>query len=213
MFVNPAIFKKMVKGAYEAGGLGVARTRNKYVIAGNYWCLRCRADAFPAKARAAVVELVSEFPAKGERFIDYKHEEKQRDDFIAHWRFWDENEIETLTGDEQKPEPTCVYIGGGKDTFRMWQKQNGDIIFVPAATDGLVNTKFIDVSCETAPTQAVSLYDNKEKKTDMLYWNNNCCELWVVAAKELVDMKGETAVFETELLGSTLWQQSLGTTI
>lgn len=208
MFINPSIFKKMAKSAFEHGGLSVARTKEHYVIAGNYWCVRVKPEAFPAKARAAVVELTSEFPAIGEKYIAYKHEDKQWDCFNGSWRWCDEGEEQTLNGKERKPVPTCIYIGG-LTPFRMWQtEEDTEPLFIPQATDGLVSTKFIELTCETAPSEPVSLWAENEI-VDEVYWKNNCCELWITASKKLADGQGEDALFETELLGSYRWQQAM----
>lgn len=209
MFINTSLFKKMVKNAYTGGGLSVARQRQKYVIAGNWWCLKVRADAFPAKAKAAVIELVSDFPREGEKFISYKREEKQWDMFNPTW--------ENIAGEGYKvekpeisiePKPTCAYFQTTKGILRMWQEKEGRILFAPAQLDGLVGGEFIDKTIETIQSRPICLCP-EQSASDVLYWYNNCCELWISCAR-LVRKTDDTVDADiTEKLGNIKWQQSL----
>lgn len=195
----------MVKDAFDKGGLSVARQRQKYVIAGNWWCLRVRADAFPAKARAAVIELVSEFPQIGECYIAYKSEDKQHSIFNTRWEKWvdDKNQVDELT-DKIEPIPTCLCIQGKGSEYRVWQKDTNRVLFVPAKVDGLVGSSYIDRSIETPPDVPICLYPDR-KHHDTIYWKNSCCELWVACSKEIISNAGIESAYQLKALESIRW--------
>ncbi len=76
MFINTQIFKKLVKEAFNQGAMNLSRVGKDYIIHGNYWAISAKAEQFPNKEKAAVVELAGDMPAEGESFLLSK-EEKQ----------------------------------------------------------------------------------------------------------------------------------------
>lgn len=208
MFVNTSLFKTMTKEAFARGGLSVARIRQRYVIAGNWWCLRVRGDAFPAKAKAAVIELVSEFPQIGEKYTAYKSEDKQRETFNTRWSKWleERNQVDapTKANWETEPKPTGVYVQGSDTNYRIWQTEDKKVLFVPAKVDGLVSNTHIDRRMETDVDMPICLYP-ENKHSDVLYWKNNCCELWVACAKEIMSRESTEGDYQLKVLESIQW--------
>lgn len=210
MFINTSILKKMIKNAYAGGGVSVARLRQKYVIAGDWWCIRVRADAFPAKDRAAAIEFISEFPQTGEKFTVSASEEKKYGEFNERWRnMANEKYVQSVPDSIVSPIPTCLFLEGTEKMCRMWQGEDKKIFIVPEQVDNLVSSKHIDKKIEMEPDAPISIIP-EAKMSDVLYWKNNCCELWVACARGILDKFDEKEDREKEeALKYTDWPKTL----
>lgn len=68
MFLNKTKFKKMIKEAYNGGGLRVGRIYDGLVISNGTWISWTREGDIPNWLKAAVMELTGELPEEGDLF-------------------------------------------------------------------------------------------------------------------------------------------------
>lgn len=68
MFLNKTKFKKMMKEAYNGGGLRVGRIYDGLVISSGTWISWTREGDVPNWLKAAVIELAGELPEEGDMF-------------------------------------------------------------------------------------------------------------------------------------------------
>lgn len=68
MFLNKTKFKKMMKEAYNGGGLRVGRIYDGLVISNGTWISWTREGDVPNWLKAAVIELAGELPEEGDMF-------------------------------------------------------------------------------------------------------------------------------------------------
>lgn len=68
MFLNKTKFKKMMKEAYNGGGLRVGRIYDGLVISNGAWISWTREGDIPNWLKAAVIELAGELPEEGDMF-------------------------------------------------------------------------------------------------------------------------------------------------
>lgn len=66
MLLNLRIFKKLVKEAYNGGGLIVGREGEEYILCDGSWIIRIKEEAFEKEYKAAVIEHVGDLPRDGE---------------------------------------------------------------------------------------------------------------------------------------------------
>lgn len=74
MFLNKSVFKRLVKAAYNNGRLAVGDIYGGILIDGKFWRVWCAEGHMPNWAKAALVELIGEFPDVGQ-FLGYKKNE------------------------------------------------------------------------------------------------------------------------------------------
>ena len=175
MFMDVQIFKKMLKGAYDGIGLSVARQRDKYIFAGNYWCMKVRRDCIQKKAKAAAIEIIGEFPEDGENFVIRKKEEKRSDEFNMRWA----EKIYEFGKVDEKPlfRKTAILQQYGSSMYRYWQSEEKDIVLVPEIITGLIEGQII----KDRETELEGPYkiENWDYFKGMMYWRNNAGELYV----------------------------------
>lgn len=86
MFINPAIFKKIIKNSYGKEGLTIGATEEEIFLAGGYWVIRVYKSEMSKKIKAAVIELIGDMPETGEVFTCRKKESTQYE--IAENEYW-----------------------------------------------------------------------------------------------------------------------------
>ncbi len=74
MFLNKTVFKRLVKAAYNNGRLAVGDIYGGILIDGKIWRIWCAEGHMPNWAKAALVELIGEFPGVGQ-LLEYKKNE------------------------------------------------------------------------------------------------------------------------------------------
>lgn len=77
MFLNKTKFKKLVKDAYNSGGLRVGRIYGGLVICGGHWVTWTEDGYVPNWVKAAVMEFTGELPEEGYLFKAKKEEPVQ----------------------------------------------------------------------------------------------------------------------------------------
>ncbi|MBE5846218.1 MAG: hypothetical protein E7300_00900 [Lachnospiraceae bacterium] len=77
MFLNTAGFKRLLKEAWKTSGLTVWNNDGVIHIMGSYWKMIAEKKNITPAIKAALVELIDEFPAKGEAFTARKGEASQ----------------------------------------------------------------------------------------------------------------------------------------
>lgn len=87
MFLNKTMFKKMIKHAFNNGGLVVGRIYEGLVISSGYWVTWTHEGYIPNWVKAAVMEYTGELPKLGTIFKAVKNEPIQYE--IAENRFYD----------------------------------------------------------------------------------------------------------------------------
>ncbi len=82
MFVNPKEINKLIKAAYKAGGITVARNDGWYIITpGAFtWTLQAEVDELDNKIKACIMELGGALPEEGRALKLRKDEEPYVDD-------------------------------------------------------------------------------------------------------------------------------------
>lgn len=72
MFIKSAGFKRLIKEAYNNGGLKIENDGHGINICGAYWRMWIRKGYIPKKELAAIIELTGEIPEKGAGFTSTK---------------------------------------------------------------------------------------------------------------------------------------------
>lgn len=73
MFINTTKFKKMLKRAYSSSGLLMHREGDVIVLGSGVFLIRTDMKVMNKKCKAAVIELIGEFPKDGESFCVTKY--------------------------------------------------------------------------------------------------------------------------------------------
>lgn len=181
MFLDTQIFKKMIKNAYDGGGLSVAREKDKYILAGGFWCIKIRKDCLPPKAKAAVIEIVGEFPEDGENFIIRKREDKRPDEFAEKWKTM----IVQFGNIEGKPlyTKTNILHEYNFHIYRFWQSDKKRIVMLNEIFTGLIGSGNIIRDRETDPEGPYMVHE-WGLYSGLMYWKNNAGELFAATADE-----------------------------
>lgn len=164
MFLNKTRFKKMLKNAYNYGGLTVGRVYNGLVLSGNGWTVWTEEGYVPNWLKAAIMELTGELPRAECVFTAQKGEVLQFE--IA------ENEYLDLPARflEARIPFTVTPIGYSTNLteYRMLQnKKTGRIIAFPSCFYDTLDFSELDKE-ETAPTGPSS----RSEDADMMFWKN-----------------------------------------
>lgn len=64
MFINTPAFKKMLAGAYKHQNLIVGNEGDEYIFSDGTWIIRVYKDMLTNKEKAAVIEVIGEFPGQ-----------------------------------------------------------------------------------------------------------------------------------------------------
>ena len=164
MFLNKTRFKKMLKSAYNYGGLTVGRVYGGLVLSGNGWVTWTEEGYIPNWLKAAIMELTGELPRAECVFTAQKDEVLQFE--IA------ENDYLNLPerfAEARIPfHVTPIEYSTNWAEYRMLQnKQNGVIVALPSGYFDVLDFTELDKE-EHAPAGPVS----QSEAADRMYWKN-----------------------------------------
>lgn len=118
MFINPTVFKKLIKDSWSKEGLTVGTTEEEIFFAGAFWVIRTYKEEMPKKIKAAVIELIGDFPDKGEVFTCHKKRETQYE--IAENEYW--NITENFAKAQIPLNVTKIQYAGAWEDIRLLQE-------------------------------------------------------------------------------------------
>lgn len=159
MFLNKTKFKKMMKEAYNGGGLRVGRIYDGLVISSGTWISWTREGDIPNWLKAAVIELAGELPEEGDMFQVSFSDGMQ-------YQIKD-NPIYDLPGRFRESHFAFTDTKVTQEGIRFFQnKQNGNIIAVNEKFASLIDLK--ELQGENPPMGPVSAIG----KGDSLIYKN-----------------------------------------
>lgn len=166
MFINTAMFKKLVKEAYNNQGLTVGNDGGGTFFEGGYWVLRVENGYLPNKEKAAVIEKTGELPEAGEVFKAMKKYGNQRE---IEWKdAWDING--SAEDAKERVNPTDLLIVEENAICRLMQTENREILSLDEKLYQLVDNTCIDRREED---EAEGPFRSPGGK--VLYWKNSIC--------------------------------------
>lgn len=184
MFISTQGFKKLVKAAYNMGGLTVGASEEEYLLQGDTWVMRIGKEFLPNKEKAAVVELVGELPATGEVFKAVK---KQPIQYLVKGNpVWDIGS-QFLEAEEGFNVTKAIFETDEYMVRVLQNKQNNLCIPISEAFTGIINVDAIDKENEEMPEGPV-----RRAGGDIMYWKNNA----MVFAACIIECKEETPLAE-----------------
>ncbi len=189
MMFDLQIFKKLVKEAYQGYGLHIRREEGEYQLAGRYWYLSVKIDCFPNKARAAVIELVGEFPKENEEFIARDKEDKTYEGCFNNW----DNITKEMPKQEILYYATKVMVENKDSVYRVWKSimRKNALLIQERFTDFCSNDNIIKRS-ETEPAGPF-LWHWYSGHAAMVCWVNNACKFMTLTREEPTnDMEEKT---------------------
>lgn len=171
MFINPAIFKKIIKNSHSKEGLTIGATEEEIFLAGGSWVIRVYKTEIPKKIKAAVIELIGDLPKTGEVFTCYKKESTQYE--IAENEYW--NITENFAKAQIPLNVTKIrYEGGWEDTRLLQERETKQCMAIKE-----IFWKLIDISTaeegENPPVGPYTEFTN----AGLIYWQNDTMTLAV----------------------------------
>ncbi len=160
MFLNNGILKRLMKQAYKAGGLIVARTEKRTYIAGNFWEMDVLQEFLPKQILAQIIELAGELPGEGERFRADKNGNQME---MVLKKEVDQN------GFSEGIEVTNFILLGKQSTAQR-------VLQTPAGKAYIVNDAFIEIADNAAVAEDRGEYrvgDHPLYNRDGILWRNN----------------------------------------
>lgn len=159
MFLNKTKFKKMMKEAYNRGGLKVGRIYDGLVLSNVTWISWTREGDIPNWLKAAVIELAGELPEEGDLF------QASYSDGIQYQI--KENPVYDLPGRFRESHFTFTDTKVTREGIRFFQnKQDRKIIAVNDKFASLIDLK--ELQGENPPMGPVSAIE----KGDFLIYKN-----------------------------------------
>lgn len=159
MFLNRTKFKKMMKEAYNGGGLRVGRIYDGLVLSSSTWISWTREGDIPNWLKGAVMELTGELPEEGDLF------QASYTDGIQYQV--KENPIYNLPGRFRESHFAFTDTKVTREGIRFFQnKQNREIIAVNEKFASLIDLK--ELQGENPPMGPVSAIG----KGDFLIYKN-----------------------------------------
>lgn len=171
MFINPAVFKKLIKNSYSAEGLTVGATEEEIFFAGAFWVIRVYKEAIPKKIKAAVIELIGDLPVTGEVILYHKKSEPQYE--IAENEYW--NITENFAKAQIPLNVTKIQYAGGWEDIRILQEETTKkCIAIKNIIWDLIDASALE-KFEGAPKGPVEEYID----TGLIFWQNETTTLAV----------------------------------
>lgn len=177
MLLNLRIFKKLVKEAYNGGGLIVGREGEEYILCGGSWIIRIKEGAFEKEYKAAIIEHIGDLPKDGELKRRAKQYEIDNSEISGNKEILKLKETELAV---DQAELTNVYIDIHGKLCRMVQCQHRNV---------LVNEELIALAEEIKEEGMEGPYSIPGKEF-LLYWSNRWCKY---AAYTIKVIEGEKA--------------------
>lgn len=169
MFINTAVFKRMIKKAWSGAGLTVGRDGEELFLEGGFWIIRMKAKEIPNKEKAAIIELTGELPGEGEAFKAMKGVGNQYEmKFSDAW-----NIRATMQLAETEFKWTNVLIMQNKTLCRVAKcmDSTGKCILMNDMFYDLIDYDAVDRQKETEPEGPFAVDENGT----VMYWENGIC--------------------------------------
>lgn len=162
MFLNRTAFKKMIKAAFNSGGLVAGVVYDGLVLSNGYWVTYTETGSVPNWVKAAVMEYTGELPKAGTIFKAAKNEPIQYE--IA------ENPYYNLPGCFAKAKypftDTGITVTTNTNKFRLMQQRDSGIICLQEGLASVIDLR--ELGDENAPMGPSSVNPGG----DILIWRN-----------------------------------------
>ena len=172
MFFNSVVFKKLIKQAWKSGGLTVGHDgeAEEYFLQGGYWIIRIKDDAIPNKDKAALIELIGDFPAEGEVFKAIAGVGNQYEiPFNDVWNIGRQWELA-----KTEYHKTNIMMYQKESLCRVLQEEeSGKCVLLNEIFIDLIDITAMDKQKESEPIGPIAI----GKEGTMLYWKNQLCML------------------------------------
>ena len=164
MFLNTAKFKKMITNAYKLRQFIVGNTEEKYFFSDGTWIISVYKDMMPNKEKAAVIELIGEFPEEGKVI---KYGKDMPGQYMVMNDVWDVEE--TFTKCKCNMTVTKSLYQASLSTYRVIQDGKSQNCF-------FINNSFIDMFDRDSWTEDDNEPEGPKTLSDShgtLYWRNS----------------------------------------
>lgn len=178
MFLKTKPLKKLMKDAYNGGGLFIGQYHDHYVLEGPWWAAWIRPKFTTKEIRAAMIELGGEIPKPGTGYKCWKKE-------VPQYELTYNYDLEAKWDDlQQETRPSRTYID-----------IDGELCNVLDANEVKIAVGVRAISCVGDPSDYDYVngeYDTGFPLTDgsVVMWQNNAC-LFMTAAHVLNDEAAE----------------------
>ena len=163
MFLNKTVFKKMIKSAFNGGGLTVGLVYDGLVLSNGYWVTYTEIGSVPNWVKAAVMEYAGELPKAGTIFRAAKNEPIQYE--IAENQYY--NLPERFAEARYPFADTKITVTTNTNEFRLLQKQmDSSIICLQESLANVIDLR--ELGNENAPMGPSSV----TPRGDILIWKN-----------------------------------------
>lgn len=184
MFLNTAGLKKMMKAALKSAGLYVGTLNEKYVVHASEWGLQTEIIYASNKFRAAVVELIGDFPEDGEYYRYWLQDGEVQQEPI-----WERPEIyESWKLAKDYAVPTPLTVASFPYEFQVFQT-HGDMKYIWVRREragDLFSYKELDSAVERMP-------ERPSYGSGTLYWKNDTTIYYV--HRDIASEKTEESLF------------------
>lgn len=198
MFLKFNLWKKLLKEAWKGGGLWVGSREDSYYISSGWWIMKILKESMSNKEKAAMIELIGEFPEEEEIFKALEGQGNQ----------YEVGRLETLEEimDREYPhdyqETRLIYQQGTK-YCRVFQEDISDTcILMNNVISELIDVKCIDPIEETPPEGPYG-----KQGVRILVWKNNVMK-FCMYGRVIEEESEEAAVLE--LLGNMMLPAIMG---
>ncbi len=198
MFLKFNLWKKLLKEAWKGGGLWVGSREDSYYISSGWWIMKILKESMSNKEKAAMIELIGEFPEEEEIFKALEGQGNQ----------YEVGKLETLEEiiDREYPhdyqETRMIYQQGTK-YCRVFQEDTGDTcMLMNNVISELIDVKSIDPMEETPPEGPYG-----QRGVSILVWKNNVMK-FCMYGRDIEEESEEAAVLE--LLGNMMLPAVMG---
>lgn len=162
MFLNKTVFKKMIKSAFNGGGLTVGLVYDGLVLSNGYWVAYTEIGSVPNWVKAAVMEYTGEIPKAGTIFRAAKNEPIQYE--IAENQYY--NLPERFAEAKYPFTDTGITVTTNTNKFRLMQQRDSGIICLQESLASVID--LWELGNENAPMGPSSISPGG----DILIWKN-----------------------------------------
>ncbi len=186
MFLKFNLWKKLLKEAWKGGGLWVGRREDSYYISDGWWIMKILKESMSNKEKAAMIELIGEFPEEGQSFKALEKEGNQYE--VGRMEGLEEIIDRKYPHDYQE---TRLIYQLGRKYCRVFQEDTSDTcILMNNVISELIDAKSIDPMDETPPEGPYGI-----PGVCILVWENNVMKFCMFG----IDIqKGEEGEQESE---------------
>lgn len=204
MFLKFNLWKKLLKDAWKSVGLVVGSRGENYYISGGWWVLKILKDGMSNKEKAAMIELIGEFPEEGQSFKALEKEGNQYE--VGRMEGLEEIIDRKYPHDYQE---TRLIYQLGRKYCRVFQEDTSDTcILMNNVISELIDAKSIDPMEETPPEGPYG-----QRGASILVWENNVMKFCMYGIDIQKGEEGEQESEEAavlELLGNMMLPAIMG---